>query len=116
MNPILEVALVALGIVLLSIAMLGLPGGIVYATFRPIVNIFYHTPGINDLGDQGWPLAIAMSIGSPIGIVPAYIFSSSSWAHIIPFPAWVAFSLAVLVWCLLVTVLCSVLLRKGVIS
>lgn len=96
----MNLILISIGIILISLLMMGIPGKIIFSLFTPILRRYHGKQTFAKLDDQyAQKIAMIMSVLVPAGITPAYLLSyTHTPAALVDIPANVMFVISLLLW------------------
>jgi len=90
----LQLLLIIMGCILGGFLLAGLPGGIVFLLSSPVLWLFFGPNILEKLPSHTiWPIAILLTIVTPVGIIPAHFISR--WMPVYPK---LVFTISLVLW------------------
>ncbi len=96
---------VAIGVAVLGLALLGIPGALVFTLLLPVVSLFLSNTSIH--ADAAWPIAIWITLLWPISFPVAYLISWGLFANRKRRFKWLMLLGITLIWALALTFYCA---------
>lgn len=102
------------GLVILGgLAVLGLPGAVLFTLSRPVLALVYGRGFMERLpGDAAWPAAIGLTFTWPIGLWPLHALVSRLWPGLEGWGKVGAYAAALYLWAALLSAVFYALSRK----
>ena len=99
-RSVLKVSLVAAAFAAGSVALVGLPGAILFGLMQPVLWLGFGPDAWDRLpGDSLWPIALVISLLWPVSFVPGYLIAYGPTRIAIFLAVLAAWNLVLSVWC-----------------